>query len=58
MFRFTGVDLKFKSKLALPEYNKIYLSVIAFIVFTLHQVKQRKFFGRHPVCDKKSCKFT
>jgi hypothetical protein len=28
--------------------NKIYLSVIAFIVFTLHEIKQRKFFGGHP----------
>jgi hypothetical protein len=38
-----------KSKLAFPEYNIIYLSAIAFIVFTLHQIKQRKFFLGHPV---------
>ena len=28
----------------LPEYNKIYLSVIASIAFTLHEIKQRNFF--------------
>jgi hypothetical protein len=41
-----------KSKLAFPEYNRIYLSAIAFIVFTLHQIKQRKFFGGHPVVEQ------
>jgi hypothetical protein len=37
------------SQLAFPEYNKIYLSVIAFIIFALHEIKQRKFFLGHPV---------
>jgi uncharacterized membrane protein YesL len=38
-----------KSKLAFRPYNKTYLSVIAFIVFTLHEIKHRKFFLGHPV---------
>jgi hypothetical protein len=38
-----------RSKLAFPQYNKCYLSVIAFIVFTSHEIKQRKFFLGHPV---------
>ena len=41
-----------KSKLAFPEYNRIYLSAIAFIVFTLHQIKQRTFFWGHPVVEQ------
>jgi hypothetical protein len=38
-----------RSKLAFSKYNKIYLSVIAFIVFILHEIKQRKSFLGHPV---------
>jgi hypothetical protein len=38
-----------KSKLAFPQYNKTYLSVIAFIVFILHEIENRKFFLGHPV---------
>ena len=41
-----------KSKLAFPKYNKMYFSVIAFVVFILHEIKQRKFFGGHPVFGK------
>jgi predicted transcriptional regulator of viral defense system len=43
-----------KSKLALSEYNITYLSAIAFIVFTLHEIKQRKFFLGHPVGAQKA----
>jgi predicted transcriptional regulator of viral defense system len=41
-------------KLALSEYNITYLSAIAFIVFTLHEIKQRKFFLGHPVGAQKA----
>ncbi len=37
-----------KSKLALPACSGVYLSSIAFIVFTLYEIKQVKFFLGHP----------
>jgi hypothetical protein len=33
----------------LNQYNKTYFSVVAVIVFTLHEIKQRKLFLGHPV---------
>ena len=40
-----------KSKLALSTCNGVYFSSTAFIVFTLYEIKQVKFFLGHPVCD-------
>ena len=38
-----------KSKLALSTCNGVYFSSTAFIVFTLYEIKQVKFFLGHPV---------
>lgn len=40
---------KSESKLTLSKYNKSDLSKTAFRDFTLHSIKQHKFFGAHPV---------
>ena len=38
-----------KSKLVLSECNALYFIVIAFIAFTLHEIKQFSIFWGHPV---------
>ena len=40
-----------KSKLALSTCNGVYFSSTAFIVFTLYEIKQVKFFLGHPVLE-------
>ena len=41
-----------KSKLALSTCNGVYFSSTAFIVFTLYEIKQVKFFLGHPVFQR------